>query len=53
MIPGSDKVTGLDLQSGGGGGFFGGNLPVNPSIGDFAEINGVMQQWDGTQWVAI
>ena len=51
MIPGSDKVTGLDLQSGGGGGFLGGDLPVNPSIGDFAEINGVMQQWDGTQWV--
>jgi len=25
-------------------------MPVNPSIGDFAEINGVMKQWDGTGW---
>ena len=27
------------------------DLPVNPSIGDFAEIGGVMKQWDGFEWV--
>ena len=27
------------------------DMPANPSIGDFAEINGVMKQWDGSQWV--
>ena len=27
------------------------DYPANPSIGDFAEIDGKMMQYDGTQWV--
>tara|TARA_R100001082_G_scaffold26631_1_gene13259 strand:+ start:1439 stop:2407 length:969 start_codon:yes stop_codon:yes gene_type:complete len=29
----------------------GDDMPANPSIGDFAEIGGVMKQWDGSTWV--
>ena len=45
------------VDGGGGGGFTGEStnagidLPANPSIGDFAEIGGVMKQWDGQEWV--
>ena len=31
----------------------GDSLPPNPSVGDFAKIDGVMKQWDGSQWVQI
>ena len=27
------------------------DIPANPALGDFAEINGVMKQWDGYEWV--
>jgi hypothetical protein len=56
MMNSMKSLAGIDWGggegSGGGGGFTGGNdLPVNASIGDFAEIDGTMKQWDGTQWV--
>ena len=49
-------LSGIDWEGTGNnnptGGFEGGgDVPANPSLGDFAEINGVMKQWDGTQWV--
>ena len=56
MMNSMKTLAGVDFSGGGigegNGGFTGGNdLPVNPSIGDFAEIDGIMKQWDGTQWV--
>jgi len=31
--------------------FTGDDTPANPTVGDFAMIDGVMKQWDGSQWV--
>ena len=50
-MPGGVNSGGLG--GGGGGNLTGvsGDLPMNPVLGDFAEIGGVMKQWDGYEWV--